>query len=185
MSSRTGSKLTLSIKARPIPRLLVRAQVAGEVVAACGGSDRSVETAQKGVALHLLKTISIYALNRDGQVVEKIELTFDTERDGEIMLDLSDGRSAVEALDPALARAVAYQAERIKSLGLIPQVQFRYHDHVSDDAEREKEADRLLGLVDATTPPTRPGHHSREVLRVRPGKDTGTLAAFYQEFADD
>ena len=185
MSSRTGSKLALSVKARPIPRLLVRAQVAGEVVAACGGSERSIETAQKGVALHIIKSVIVYGLNGDGQAIEKIELTFDAERDGDIMLDLSNGRSAVEALDPALARAVAYQSERIKTLGLTPRVQFRYHDHIAEDADRDQEADRLLGLTSASAPPTRPGHHNREVLRVRPGKDSGTLASFYQEFGDD
>ena len=42
-----------------------------------------------------------------------------------------------------------------------------------------------LRLVNCSPPPTRAGHESREVLRVRPGKDTGTLASFYTEFAGE
>src|SRR5215218_6866564 len=111
MSSR--SKIGVKVKPVPVPRSLVRAQVAGELIHACGGSATEVEIGQKGVGRQLLEKVMVYGLDSSGHARDKVELSFTGDASGDVMLDLDGGnRSAIEALDAGLGRAVARAAER-------------------------------------------------------------------------
>jgi len=177
------SKVSVKIKAVPVPRSLVRAQVAGELIHACEGSATEVEIAQKGVARQLLQKVIVYGLDGSGYARDKIEFSFTGDASGDVSLDLDGGnRSAIEALDAGLARAVAHAAERMRRWGLTVDVRYMFTDDLYADPQRLAAARAELGLELAAAPNWRAGYQPKEVLRLRPGKDNGILASFYQAF---
>src|SRR5262245_65837485 len=94
------AKVNVQVKAVPVPRSLVRAQVAGELIHACGGSDRDVEIGQRGVLRQLLEKVIVYGIDAAGNARDKIEVSFDDNASGDVLLDLDGGtKSAIEALD--------------------------------------------------------------------------------------
>ena len=113
------SKVGVKVKAVPVPRSLVRAQVAGKLIHACGGTAQEVEIGQKGVGRQLVEKVIVYGLDNAGYARDKIELSFTGDASGDVVLDLDGGnRSAIEALDGGLGRAVAYAAQRMRRRGL-------------------------------------------------------------------
>jgi hypothetical protein len=183
MSSR--AKVNVQVKAVPVPRSLVRAQVAGELIHACGGSDTEVEIGQKGVLRQLVEKVIVYGLDAAGNARDMIECSFTGDASGDVMLDLDGGnRSAIEALDAGLGRAVAYAAERMRRRGLSADVRYVFTDEVYADEQRLAAARAQLGLSPVDAPNWRKGYQPREVLRLRPGKDSGILSSFYSEFGE-
>jgi hypothetical protein len=175
----------VKVKAVPVPRSLVRAQVAGELVNACRGSATEVETAQKGVGRQLIEKVVVYGLDASGHARDKIELSFTGDASGNVMLELDGGnRSAIEALDAGLGRAVAHAAERMRRRGLTADVRYQFTDQVNADPQRLAAARAELGIGPVAAPNWRTGYKPKQVLRLRPGKDSGILSSFYQEFGD-
>ncbi len=102
-----------------------------------------------------------------------------------MLLDLDGGkRSAIEALDAGLGRAVAYAAERMRRRGLSADVRYVFTEEVYADPERLAAARSQLGIAPSANPSWRAGYKPKEVLRLRPGKDSGILSSFYQEFSE-
>jgi hypothetical protein len=183
MSAR--SRIGVKVKAVPVPRSLVRAQVAGELIHVCGGSAVEVEIGQKGVALQLLEKVVVYGLDPAGNARDKIELSFTGDASGDVMLDLDGGnRSAIEALDAGLGRAVAHAAERMRRRGLTPDVRYQFTKGIRADPQRLAAARAELGVGSVAAPNWRSGYQPKQVLRLRPGKDNGMLSSFYQEFGE-
>src|SRR5882724_6046480 len=183
MSSR--AKVNVQVKAVPVPRSLVRAQVAGELIHACGGSATEVEIGQKGVGRQLLEKVIVYGRDSAGHARDKVELSFTGEASGEVTLDLDGGnRSAIEALDAGLGRAVAHAAERIRRRGLTADVRYQFTEDVLGDPQRLAAARAELGVEPIAAPNWRAGYQPKQVLRLRPGKDSGMLSSFYQEFGE-
>jgi hypothetical protein len=157
-------------------------QVAGELIHACGGNTKEVEIGQKGVGRQPLDKVIVYGLDASGNARHKIEFSFTGDASGDVMLDLDDGRSAIEALDGGLGRAVAHAAERMRRRNLSADV--RLTDDVYADPERLAAARAELGIESTAAPNWRSGYRPKEVLRLRPGKDSGILSSFYQEFGE-
>jgi hypothetical protein len=179
------SKVGLKVKAVPVPRSLVRAQVAGELIHACGGNAKEVEIGQNGVGRQLLEKVIVYGLDGSGYARDKIECSFTGDASGDVMLDLDGGnRSAIEALDAGLGRAVAHAAQRMRRRGLSADVRYVFTDEVYADPQRLAAARAELGIGPAADPNWRSGYQPKEVLRLRPGKDSGILSSFYQEFGE-
>jgi hypothetical protein len=173
-------------RAVPIPKALVRAQVAGELIHACGGSPGEVEIGQKGVVRRLLEKVIVYGIDSQGDARDKIEFSFTGDASGDVMLDLDGGnRSALEALDGGLGRAVAYAANRIRHRGLRPDVRYVFTDEIYADPERLASARLELGVSSIDEPSWGAGYHPREILRIRPSKDSGILGAFYTAFGNE
>src|SRR5215470_8278594 len=172
MSART--KVKVKVKAVPVPRSLVRAQVAGELINACGGTTTEVEIGQKGVLRQLLEKVIVYGLDKDGHARDKVEFSFNGDSSGDVLLDLDGGnRSAIEALDAGLGRAVAYAAERMRRRGLSADVRYVFTDEIYADPQRLAAARAELGIGPAADPKWRAGYKPKELLRLRPGKDGG------------
>jgi hypothetical protein len=179
------SKVGVKVKAVPVPKSLVRAQVAGELIHACGGTAREVEIGQKGVGRQLIHKVIVYGVDGSGYARDKVEFSFTGDASGDVSLDLDGGnRSAIEALDAGLGRAVAHAAERMRRRGLSPDILYVFTDDVYADPQRLAAARAELGIELATAPNWRSGYQPKEVLRLRPGKDSGILSSFYQEFGE-
>src|SRR5258708_4469186 len=173
------SQVNVKVKSVPVPRSLVRAQIAGELIHACGGSATEVEIGQKGVARQLLEKVMVYGLDGSGHARDKVEFSFTGDAAGDVMLDLDGGnRSAIEALDAGLGRAVARAAERMRRRGLTADVRYQFTDEIYADPQRLASARAELGLDSAAAPNWRSGYRPKEVLRLRPGKDSGILSSF-------
>lgn len=180
-----SNRLRTKVQAVAVPKAIVRAQIAGEVIHACGGSPLEVEIGQTGVARKLLEKVVVYALDSDGFECDKIEFNFTGDTSGEVHLDLDNGRrSAIEAMDAGLARAVAHAANRIRARGLQPAVRYVFTPEIYADPQRLAAARAELGLVPIDEPPMRAGYERREILRLRPAKDTGILGRFSTMFPE-
>jgi hypothetical protein len=183
MSSR--SKIDVKVKPVPLPRSLVRAQAAGELIHASGGSPKEVEIGQRGVGRQLLEKVLVYGLDGFGHARDMVEFSFTGDASCDVLLDLDGGnRSAIEALDAGLGRAVARAADRMRRRGLTADVRYQFTDEICSDPQRFAAARAELGVNVAAAPNWRGGYQRKEVLRLRPGKDSGILSSFYQEFGD-
>ena len=150
----------------------------------CGGSAAEVEIAQKGVSREVLARVIVYGLDGSGYARDQVELTFSGDASGHVALDLDGGnRSAIDAMDGGLGHAVANTAERMRHRGLKPYVQFAFTDEIYADPARLSALRSELGLSASEAPSWRAGYEPKEVLRIRPGKDSGILANFYREFS--
>ena len=183
MSRRSRSRVGVSVRPVPLPKVLVRAQAAGEMVDACGGTEQEVDIAQRGVSRGLLREVMVFGVDGGGIARDKVLLSLEDAGSGDIELDLDGGkRSAIEALDGSLARAINEQAERIRARGLKPEVQFVLAKDVSGDAERAEAAREELGISPCDEPPWGDGREGREITRIRPGKDQGMLVSLFRSF---
>ncbi len=171
-------KLNPHITLQPIPRILARTAMAGEWVKNLGGSAEEVEIAQKGIALGVIRSISIYGLDQNDETQrEKVDLNFDDNTSGDIELDTSGGKSIAEAIDPGMAKAIAFAKRQFQKQGLTTQTQFLYREAVYADPAKLAEVRELLGTSDCEPPPIAEGYKERQFLTMRPGKDPGTLVS--------
>jgi hypothetical protein len=66
--------------------------------------------------------------------------------------------------------------------GLTADVRYQFTPEIYADPQRLAAARAELGIGPAAVPQWRSGYQPKEALRLRPGKDNGMLASFYQEF---
>jgi hypothetical protein len=183
MSRRNKGKVSVAIKVRPIPKNVTRAQAVGESVGHLGGSDDEVLTTQKGIMAGMLSEVTVYGLDGNGNARDQVTFNLSADQSGEIELDLQDGqRSALEALDGSLARAVQHAAERMKRRGLTVSVRWKFHDAIYADAERLAQCRAHLGTSGCEAPQWRSGYRGQKVVSIKPGKDKGFSLSLLQEF---
>jgi hypothetical protein len=158
------SNVAVKVKARPVPRTIVRAQIAGELIHACGGSDGEVEVAQKGVARQLLEKVIVHGVDGSGCVQDTAEVSFTGDASGDVSLDLDGGsRSAIEALDGGFGRGVAHVAERMRRRGLTADVRYAFTKEIYADAERLAAGRAELGIGPAAARAPGPGRKPTKV----------------------
>jgi hypothetical protein len=159
--------------------------MAGEFITACGGSSDEVEIGQIGVLKGLLEKVTVYGLDADGYERDKVELTFSGDASGDVHLDLDGGnRSAIEAMDAGLGRAVVHASNRMQRRGLRPAVRYTFTPEVKADPQRLAAARAELGVGPVDDPPIASGYERREILRLRPAKDSGILGSFSTIFKE-
>lgn len=186
MSRRNKAKVRVAVKARPIPRAIVRAQAVGEGLTHVGASDEEVLTAQKGITAGILAEVIVYGLDGIGKVRDQVSFSLSAEQDGEIELDIENGqRSAIEALDGSLSRSIQYAAERMKRRGLTVSVRYRFHDDIYADQARLSACREQLGTCGVETQQWRSGYRGQQVVRIKPAKDQGFTLSLLQEFFSD
>jgi len=161
----------------------VRAQVAGEFLETLGADENEIGIAQRGVADGVVGTVIVHGLDEDGISQHKMSFEFEIDEDDFVEIDLEgDGLSAIEALDPSLRDSVEYAARKMHKKGLLPEVLFRFADDVYEDEERTAEVRDQLGLGPAEEPSWGDGYEEREVVRIRPEPDKGTVARIFDRF---
>ncbi|MEQ1731593.1 MAG: AAA family ATPase, partial [Vicinamibacterales bacterium] len=65
------------ISVAPVPRVLVRTAMVGELIKTLGGSSSDVDVLQKAVALGVLRAVNVYGVDDNGAQRENVELEFD------------------------------------------------------------------------------------------------------------
>ena len=183
MSRRHGKKVRVGVRPVMIPRALVRAQVAGEVVRHFNGSDEEVLCAQKGVTAGYIGEVLVCGLDLNGTTRDQVAISFGADQAGEIGLDLDGGkRAAVDALDGALSRSIQYAADKMRRRGLTPSIFFKFHDEIQGDAARLAACRAELGTTGVDTPQWRAGYRGQRIVRVKPAKDSGMSLDLLAEF---
>ena len=183
MSKRSKTKVT--VKPVPIKRSLVQAQAGGEVTHAFGGSAAEVEIAQQGIARRLVEKVVVCGVDSAGFARDQVEFSFTGDGDADVMLDLEGGaRSAIDALDSGLGRAVAHAAGRMRKRGLKADVRYVFSDEVYADAGKLAAARAELGIGPCEGARWRSGYQPKEILRLRPAKDKGMWSSFSTEFGE-
>jgi hypothetical protein len=168
-------RLNTTISLTPVPRILARTALAGECVKALGGSAEEIETAQKGMALGVMRTINVYGLDAQGTQREKVELTFDDNDSGDVLIDTTGGISVTEAIDAGMAKAIVFARRQFEKQGLTTETQYLFRDSVYADAARLDEVRRMLGTTEGEPPPIEDGYEERQFLSMKPGKDPGSM----------
>ncbi len=171
-------KLMTTVAVVPVPKVLARTALVGEWVKNLGGSAEEVEIAQRGLALGYIRSISIFGLDQTDETQrEKVDLNFDDDTTGDIQLDTSGGKSVAEAIDPGMAKAIAFAKRQFQKQGLTTQTQFLYREAIYADPAKLAEVRELLGTSEGELPPIAEGYEERQFLTMRPGKDPGTLVS--------
>lgn len=146
-------KVKLHVQA--IPKTLVRVGCAGDFlknVALGTMSDQEIRDIQQGVAEGLIQTIWVTGLDSFGIPRERFWLKFDPLSDDvKVMLDLSDGKSTLEAVDVGLAGGVQTAVQVLRRKNLRPDVTFDYTADALANPTRLNEAKQRLGFT-ARTP---------------------------------
>ena len=176
-------KVHSRLDVRPVLKILVIAQAASEVVSNLNGTDEDVEIVQKGVLNKYLKCVTVYGLGHDGHIDDEVTIDLKCENyEGDIELDLSDGSSAIDALDKGFGDAVLYARRRFERRGLSTRVDFTFRDEIYNDPDLYARVQRELGTRPVTPPEWKSGYEPREVLNIRPGKSKDLLTSFRQSF---
>jgi hypothetical protein len=134
-----------------------------------------VQAAQQGTLKGYIKTIMIYGTS-GGYSRECIRLTFDSDNDGEVMVE-EDGNPPMPMLarlDRGLARLVEFQRDRLRARGLTTEVRYEFHAHVYDDPELLARVRSELGLEAAEEPDEDPDDEYDDYLTLSPEADRGS-----------
>lgn len=156
------------------PRAVVRATILGDVMKNYGLPDNVIHIAQTGLMAGDFTGITFTGYAPSGAFRERSTLSFDTLTENDNMtMNVTDGRSMVEALSRKLAHAVA------ASVGLMLQQRLRIHytfliaQHVN-----AFETCRKYGLEPATSQ-SQDVPQGRLLFEVRPGRDRGITFSHY------
>lgn len=162
----------VQLKASVIPRSIMRATVLGDVMLNHGLPENVIKTVQQGFATGDVTGIAIYELDHASSVREQAMLTFaQMSRDDEVRIDVSNGRSMIEAVSRRFAHAVAASVQLIKRQGL----GVDYTVFFRDDATMARHgyspktvgtSNRNLRRLFSVSPRSRPWHYVYTLLGV-------------------
>lgn len=142
--------MTLAVKVTPavIPRVLVRSAIAAEFLSTCGLTDTvRLRGIQQLVSEGLISGLVVIASERSAFPRERYCLRFDTEdSQGNVSLQVSNGKSHTEALDVELAAAFTWIARRVSGSGYSPYFHIEWSTAAKADSDRLAEACRRTGI---------------------------------------
>ena len=180
MSGKISTELRVRLAVKPLPKTLIRAQVAGELIAAFGGTDREVEIAQEGISKQLVTRIIIYGTQpATDHYQERAVYSVDhTDGSDTVSVEDTDDRSMIERVDEGLGEAVRRTVARFTRKGLKPVVRYIFPDHIANDPQRFASALGELGLIEMPLLDASPDYDIVDVLTLKPGKDRGQSIQF-------
>ncbi len=169
-------ELAPKLKATVIPTSLMRATCLGDFLKNFGASDETIRIAQQGYAEGRIAGLTIKGISHDGHIEDEATLLFDQlVTDPQISVDVSSGRSMIEAVSSRFGHAVAYSVATMKRKGLRLQYFWHLTPRVNADPDLFQATCAHFNLVSGGTDPTyRPGHAPRRLFEIRPGLDKGT-----------
>lgn len=144
----------LLAKLIPVPKSTLRSAIAGEFMTNFGLDDRDqIKNIQQAVKEGLIREVVVIGRNSRHEPKEVFRLNFKKlEQDTQLKLDLNDGKSYLEALDTALAGAVANGVALMRRRGYTPEFRIDWSDEANRDPKRLAEATRRLKLAAAAAP---------------------------------
>ncbi len=164
-----------TLKATVIPRNIMRTTVLGDVMKNFGIADETITLAQQGFVNGDIVGLTIFGLGADGYIVDHATLMFaDLKTNDDVSVDISNGKSMIEAVSLKLAHAVSYSVATMKQRDLA--ITFTYYFA----AGRGAETMLRYGLTPGGTPLTyAPGMAGRQIFAITPGLDKGITYAHY------
>lgn len=159
-----------------VPQLTMRATILGDTLNAFGMHADEIRIAQDGFAEGLINAVHIKGLDAHGYVADEAVLRFDAiQREVNMTVDMSDGRSMTEAISRQLARHIVYSADLMKRKGLRITFTYRFPGHVNTEQVFAR-----FNLVAGAPQAYAPGYAPRRIFSVTPGADKGVHFAHYQ-----
>lgn len=145
MPPTVGPKVALTL--HPVPKTVLRPALAGEMLKNLGMRDADqINAVQQAIAEGLIVGITVAARHANGRY-ETFELAMKPHEASEtVSLDLSGGKSYLEAVDVGLAGAVHFAANLIKRRGLTPEFFVTWSARVSANPAIMREAIERLNL---------------------------------------
>lgn len=142
------------LKLIPVPKSVVRSAIAGEFVTNFGLTDTTLmKNIQQAVAEGLVKAIAVVGYNNRDEPKHIFRLDYKKlEEDTKLKLDISHGKSYLEALDTVLAGAVAHGVAAMRRQSLRPEFFIDWSDEAKQDPERLKKATERLNLSAQSKP---------------------------------
>ena len=180
--SRRNKKVGVTVRAVPLALAIVCSNAAGALVGHFNGTPEEILAAQTGVHRNLFEAVIVYGTEEHGIARDEISIAFDENDAGDIEIDLEGGqKSAINALDGSLARALTYQSERMRRRGLRPVVRYRFRQKILEDPQRLAAARQELG-TEGTDEISWGGMNARPILKISPGKDKGMTLTLRRGF---
>lgn len=170
--SRTGADVTAIAALLTVAE--VRADATSEMLRTLKATDTEVSIGKRMVGAGDCKTVAVYAVDKDGRQVRSMDMTFSDDGSGRVMVDSASGRSALDALDGSLSKAVAHQARENEKHGWRTQVRYWFTDAIYADPARAEDRRKHYGVESKDPPPCRDGYEPRQLVRMQPGRDKGT-----------
>lgn len=136
------------LKLIPVPKSVVRSAIAGEFVTNFGLTDTVLmKNIQQAVVEGLVKAIAVVGYNNRNEPKHIFRLDYKKlEEDTKLKLDISQGKSYLEALDTVLAGAVAHGVAAMRRQSLRPEFFIDWSDEAQKDPVRLKKATERLNL---------------------------------------
>lgn len=166
----------VKLKATVIPKSLVRATILGDIMANFGIPQNVIDIAQQGFAEGLINGVTIRGTGWDGYIKDEATVRFeDLKQDLDLEVDVSDGKSMIEAISLKFAHAVSYSINTMKRKGLSISYIYRFPPAINNNPDRFSQALTRLGLVQVSGrgPRHEPGTRMRTLFTLRPGMDKG------------
>lgn len=175
MPPAVSTAVRTNLKATVIPTSLMRATILGNFMKNFDFPDDTIAICQQGYADGLIAGVTIKGLAYDGHIEDEATLLFDElVHDVEVSVDISSGRSMIEAASVKLAHAVSYSIATMKRKGLSLSFSIHFTPRVNADAALAEQVCARFNLVYSRINPTyRPGYGPRRLFEVRPGLDKG------------
>jgi hypothetical protein len=165
----------VNLKTTVIPRSLMRATVLGDLMKNFGANDSTIRTAQEGFANGHICGLQILGRDHANYVRDEAYLDFDVlATDDNVQIDVSGGRSMIEAVSVKFAHGVAYSVDVMRRKGLVVTFSYQFRHHVWSDPALFQATLARYGLV--MTDKSRdyePGTAMRTLFTVNPDFDRG------------
>lgn len=175
MSKRNRGMLDLLVEAALRPVAEVRADAAAKMVRDLKGSEHEANIARRGVGAGDFKSVHVYGVDTGGAAHQAIDVTFADDGSGKVLVDTPEGRCALGALSDTLPEMVAHQARAMEKKGLRAEVRYHFTDAIYADEARAEKKRGEYGIVPCAAPEWRKGYEPRELVRMQPGRDKGTM----------
>ena len=142
-------KINVGLKVRPLVKVELRAQNAGELLANMGMT-QEVSIAQKGFQRGLFEKCVVYGTDETGCFVDYAAFGVRLSGDDQEMVsvDADDTISMIQRTDRGAAEGVSRTYARFLALGLNPTARFFYKPEIARDPTLRSKYNAELGLVD-------------------------------------
>lgn len=164
----------VNLKTTVIPRSVMRATILADLMANFDAPPDVIRTAQQGYAEGLISGLIVKGRDHTNYVREEAHLDFTSlDSDDQVSVDVSDGRSMIEAVSIKFAHAVSYSVEAMRRRGLRIEFAYRMTGRACADPALFQRTLNRFGLHVLGDSDYEPGTTMRQLFSVTPGFDKG------------
>jgi hypothetical protein len=164
--------LNVGLKVRPLLKVQLRAQNAGELCANLGANPE-VAIAQKGFENNIFERVTVYASDENGNYIDHAAFGVTEADDGQLVtVDNDDTISMIQRTDAGAAHGLSLQYAQWLAAGLHPVVRFHYRADIAANPALRAKYNAEYGLVERDPMQLAPGY-DQQTRRLVPAKDRG------------